>query len=133
MRAAAVRADISVTPLVDVSMVLLVIFLVVTPLANREVELPTATRPEAWPVPPVRARITVEFGDPPRIFLDDDPAPLSVPALEALLRAIHAGHPRREIVLRADRRLPYAEVKRVIQTVREAGFEAVGLVAERPR
>ena len=126
-----IRADIHVTPLVDVSMVLLVIFLVVTPLANREIELPGATSLEPWPVPPARARITVEFGDPPRIFLDDDPGPLSVPALEALLRAIHAGHPRREIVVRADRRLPYSEVKRVIRTVQEAGFQAVGLVAER--
>ena len=130
---AAIRAEINVTPLVDVSMVLLIIFLVVTPLANREVELPTATRPEAWPVPPDRARITVEYGEPPRIFLDDDPAPLSVPALEALLRAIHAGHPRREIVVRADRRLSYSEVKRVIQAVQDAGFSAVGLVAERSR
>jgi biopolymer transport protein ExbD len=127
---AALRAEINVTPLVDVCMVLLIIFMVVTPLANREVELPSATRPEAWPVPPVRARITVEHGNPPRIFLDDDPGPLTVPALEALLRAIHAGHPRREVVVRADRRLPYSEVKRVVQAVREAGFEAVGLVAE---
>ena len=130
-----IRADIHVTPLVDVGMVLLVIFMLhgATPLANHEVELPGATAPEPWPVPPARARITVEFGDPPRIFLDDDPGPLSVPALEALLRAIHAGHPWREIVVRADRRLPYSEVKRVIRMVREAGFPAVGLVAERPR
>jgi biopolymer transport protein TolR len=125
------RADINVTPLVDVCMVLLIIFMVVTPLANGEVELPRTTRPEAWPVPPVRSKITVEYADPPRIFLDDDPGPLSVPALEALLRAIHAGHPGREIVLRADRRLAYAEVKKVIQTIQEAGFRAVGLVAER--
>jgi biopolymer transport protein ExbD len=130
---AALRADIQVTPLVDVCMVLLIIFMVVTPLTNREVELPRATRPEAWPAPPVRSRITVEFGEPPRIYLDDDPSPLSQPALEALLGAIYAGHPRREIVLRADRRLPYSEVKRVIQAVREAGFPAVGLLAERPR
>jgi biopolymer transport protein ExbD len=129
----AIRADIHVTPLVDVCMVLLILFTVITPLANREVDLPRAARPEAWPVPPVRSRITVEYGDPPRIFLDDDPSPLSQPALEALLRAIHAGHPRRQIVLRADRRLRYSDVKRVIRTVREAGFEAVGLVAERSR
>lgn len=129
----AVRADINVTPLVDVCLVLLIVFLVVTPLANHEVEVPRASSSEPWPVPPVRARITVEYGDPPRIFLDDDPAPLSVPALETLLRAIYAGHPRREIVVRADRRLPYSEVKRVIQAVQEAGFAAVGLVAERQR
>ncbi len=127
----ALRADINVTPLVDVCMVLLIIFMVVTPMANGEVELPKATQPEAWPAEPTRSKITLEFGDPPRISLDNDPGPLSVAALEALLRAIRAGYPRREIVLRADRRLPYAEVKRVIQTVQDAGFPAVGLVAER--
>ena len=129
----ALRADINVTPLVDVCMVLLIIFMVVTPMANGEVELPKATQPEAWPAEPTRSKITLEFGDPPRISLDNDPGPLSVPALEELLRAIRAGYPRREIVLRADRRLPYAEVKRVIQTVQDAGFPAVGLVAERRR
>ena len=40
--------------------------------------------------------------------------------------------PRREIAVRADRRLSYAEVKRVLRIAREAGFPAVGLVAERP-
>ncbi len=127
------RADINVTPLVDVCLVLLIVFMVVPPLVSGEVELPQATQPEAWPAEPRRSRITVEYGDPPRISLDDDPGPLSVPALETLLRAIRAGHPRREIILHADRRLPYAEVKRVIQTVQEAGFPAVGLVAEKPR
>lgn len=130
---ATLRAEINVTPLVDVCLVLLIIMMVVTPLAGGEVKLPQATEPEAWPAEPQRSKITVEYGDPPRISLDNDPGPLSFPALETLLRAIRAGHPRREIVLRADRRLPYAEVKRVIQTVQEAGFPAVGLVAERSR
>ena len=130
---AALAAEINVTPLVDVCLVLLIIFMVVTPLANGEVKLPVATRPEAWPVEPARSRITLEFGDPPRIPLDNDPGPLSMPALESLLRAIRKGHPGREIVLRADRRLSYAEVKKVLESVQAAGFLAVGLVAERPR
>jgi biopolymer transport protein TolR len=128
----AVQADINVTPLVDVCLVLLIIFMVVTPLVNGEVELPVATTPDAWPVEPVRSRITLEYGDPPKIAIDDDAGPLSLEALDSVLRALRAGHPNREIVLRADRRLPYSEVKKVLQSVREAGFPAVGLVAERP-
>ena len=127
----ALRADINVTPLVDVCLVLLIVFVVVTPLANHEVELPKVELPQVWPAAPARSRITLEFGDPPRISLDDDPGPLSLEALDTLLKAIRAGSPNREIVLRADRRLPYAEVKKVLQTVQEAGFPAVGLVAER--
>ena len=62
---------------------------------------------------------------------DDDPNPMGEAALETLLRAIHAQDPRREISLRADRRLAYGEVKRVLRFVQAAGFPAVGLVAER--
>ena len=129
----AIAADINVTPLVDVCLVLLIIFMVVTPLANGEVELPIVTRPEVWPAEPARSRITLEYGDPTRISLDDDPGPLSMPALASLLRAIRHGHPRREIVIRADRRLPYSEVKKILESIQEAGFPAVGLVAEKPR
>jgi biopolymer transport protein ExbD len=127
----ALRADIHVTPLVDVGLVLLIVFLVVTPLANREVELPKVELPDTWPAEPARSKITLDYGEPPRISLDDDPGPLSIEALDTLLRAIRTGYPNREIVLRADRRLPYSEIKKVLQTVQEAGFAAVGLVAER--
>jgi biopolymer transport protein ExbD len=132
-KASSIRADINVTPLVDVCMVLLIIFMVVTPLANGEVELPKAETSEPWPAEPARSRITLGYGDPPKISIDDDPGPLSLPSLETLLRAIRDKYPRREIVLRADRRLSYAEVKRVIRAIQEAGFPSVGLVAERSR
>ena len=127
----ALRADINVTPLVDVCLVLLIVFLVVTPLANREVELPRVELPQVFRAEPAPSRITLEHGDPPRISLDDDPGPLSLEALDTLLHAIRSGSPSRAIVLRADRRLPYSEVKRVLESVQEAGFPAVGLVAER--
>jgi biopolymer transport protein TolR len=129
----AIQADINVTPLVDVCLVLLIIFMVVTPLVNGEVELPVVNTPDPWPVEPVRSRITLEYGNPPKISIDDDTGPLSLEALNAVLEALRARYPNREIVLRADRRLPYSEVKKVLQSVQEAGFPAVGLVAERPR
>ena len=93
------RADINVTPLIDVCLVLLIVFMVVTPLVNGEVELPVVNTPDAWPVEPVRSRITLEYGDPPRISIDDDDGPLSLEALDSVLRAIRAGYPNRQIVL----------------------------------
>jgi biopolymer transport protein TolR len=129
----ATAAEINVTPLVDVCLVLLIIMMVVTPLAEADVELPRAEEPERWPAEPERSKVTLRFGSPPVVVLDDDPGPLSPDALETLLRAIHSGSPRREIVVRADRRLTYGEVKKVLQTVQDAGFASVGLVAERNR
>jgi biopolymer transport protein ExbD len=127
----ALRAEINVTPLVDVCPVLLIIFMVVTPLLNR-VELPQAPEPEAWPAEPVKTRITLAFGPPVAISVDDDPGPLSEPALETLMRALHERQPARQILVRADRRLAYGEVKRVLRIVQAVGFASVGLVAERP-
>jgi biopolymer transport protein TolR len=127
----AVRAEINVTPLVDVCLVLLIIFMVVTPLFNA-VRLPEAPEPEPWGTEPARSKITLSYGPPVAVRVDDDPNPLDDGALAILLAAMHNTDPRREIALRADRRLPYAEVRRVLQAIQEAKFPAVGLVAERP-
>ena len=125
------RAEMNVTPLVDVCLVLLIIMMVVTPLMTAPVELPRASEPEAWGAEPARSKVTLSLGPPVAIRVDDDPNPMGEEALETLLKAIHARDPRREISLRADRRLAYGEVKRVLRFVQEAGFPAVGLVAER--
>jgi len=125
------RAEINVTPLVDVCMVLLIIFMVVTPLLN-QVELPKAPEPGAWPVEPARTRVTLALGPPVAISVDDDPGPLSEAAFETLLRALHEQQPYRQILLRADRRLAFGEVKRILRIVQAVGFASVGLVAEKP-
>ena len=65
------------------------------------------------------------------VRVDDVPNPLDDSALGILLGALHRTDPRREIVLRADPRLPYAEVKRILKAIQAAKFPAVGLVAER--
>jgi biopolymer transport protein TolR len=126
------RAEINMTPLVDVCLVLLIIFMLVTPMLAPPVELPKTDSPEPFDAQAPRSKITIAAGRPARVTVDDDPSPLSDPALEALLAALHAGGPSREIVLRADRSLPYAEVKRVLRLVQSAGFRDVGLAAERP-
>src|SRR5262245_23542124 len=125
------RAEINVTPLVDVCLVLLIIFMVVTPLLN-QVELPQAPEPAAWPAGPARTRITLALGPPVTISVDDDPGPLSEAALEELMRALHALQPERQVLVRADKRLAYGEVKRILRIVQAVGFASVGLVAEKP-
>jgi biopolymer transport protein ExbD len=128
-----IQAEINVTPLVDVCLVLLIIFMVVTPLMEHAVELPQAESASPWPAEPARSKVTLAYADgtPPAISLDNDPGPLSEPAFQELIRALYDQNPRREILVRADRRLAYGEVKRVLGYVRAAGFSNVGLVAER--
>jgi biopolymer transport protein TolR len=129
----AVQSEINVTPLVDICMVLLVIFMVITPLMEREVELPRAETAMPWPSPPARSKVTLAFADPPALSVDDDPGPLSEAAFRELILALHEQNPRREILVRADRRLAYGDVKRILVDLQQAGFASVGLVAERPR
>jgi biopolymer transport protein TolR len=128
-----IQAVINVTPLVDVCMVLFVIFMVVTPLMDREVELPQAESPQPWPAPPARTKVTLAYGTPPALFVDDEPGPLSDTAFQVLIQALHEQNPRREILVRADRRLAYGDVKRILGYLQTAGFASVGLVAKRPR
>jgi biopolymer transport protein TolR len=128
-----IQAEINITPLVDVCLVLLIIMMVVTPLAEREVQLAQAESSVPWPVEPARSKVTIAYGTPPAVSLDDDPGPLSESAFRELARALHEQNPRREIVVRADRRLAYGDVKRVLAELQGAGFGSVGLVAERPK
>jgi biopolymer transport protein TolR len=107
--------------------------MVVTPLVEREVQLPQAESSLPWPAEPARSKVTIGFGNPPAISLDDDPGPLSESAFRELVRALHDQNPRREIVVRADKRLVYGDVKRVLAELQGAGFGSVGLVAERPK
>jgi len=123
------RADINVTPLIDVCLVLLIVFMLVTPLLTVPVELPEGTLLSPFSPEAPRAKITIAAGPPARVTVDEDPQSLSEPALETLLAALYAQGPNREIVIRADRRLPYAEVKRVFRAVQAAGFRSVGLAA----
>ena len=125
------RAEINVTPLVDVCLVLLIIFMLVTPLLTTPVELPAAADPQAFAAETPRTKITLAAGPPVRVTVDDDRTPLSDPALETLLAALHAQGAGRQIVLRADRRLRYGDVKRVLKVIQGAGFRDVGLAAER--
>ena len=69
------RSDINVTPLIDVCLVLLIVFMVVTPLITserREVELPAADDPEKQPEEPKPFPVWIVFADPPGILAGPD-------------------------------------------------------------
>lgn len=125
---------IAVAPLVDICLVLLLIFMLVTPLLRPgEVELPLAANPERMPENPNQYQISLSAGSPPRVSLGSNPAPVSAALFRAAIADLHAADPHRQLVLRADRRLAYGDVKDVLRTIRRAGFVNAGLIAERSR
>jgi biopolymer transport protein ExbD len=125
-------ADINVTPMADVMIVLLIIFMVVTPLLQKgvDVKLPEAGNTDERkdepkiPVVAVRRDTTVFLG---MERLDSQAALL--PLLREMVRDMPEG--ARMAYLKADEQLPYSEVMEVMDLCREAGIEEVALIAER--
>ena len=128
--------QINVTPLVDVVLVLLIIFMVVTPMLDQgPVRLPLTARPAAHPD---QKRIVVVLNESHGLFLNVPgestlAASMSQAQLEARIRDAHARDAALPIAVKADSRLTYGDVKAVLMTIQRAGFPQVGLVArERP-
>ena len=120
-------SQINVTPLVDVMLVLLVIFMVTAPIIQQgvTVDLPkTRAAALASQEDPLVVGVTKDGA----VYLNDNVIPL--PDLRAKLEAIGREKPDRALLLRADRSVPYGDVVRVIAAIKEAGIQKLGMVTE---
>ena len=125
-----IRSDINVTPLVDVCLVLLIIFMVVTPmLSGGKVDLPQTDQPSKKPESSKQISIEVEFANPPKLSIDHNAYPRD--QFERQLNEIYQRSPNKEIVIKADRRLTWGQVKEIMKVTKDAGFENVGLIADK--
>ena len=125
------QSDINVTPLVDVCLVLLIIFMVVTPLLQNgiAVQLPTTDNPDKKPENASQKLITVGWATPPAYYLEADQ--LSKENLQKRLEELYQRSPNAEIIIKADQRLKYGDIKEVMRLAKEAGFQNVGLIADK--
>jgi biopolymer transport protein ExbD len=124
-----IRGDINVTPLVDVCLVLLIIFMVVTPMLQPgvDVALPQTSSPEK--MPETARQLTVSVKQDGNVFVEEKWVPEQ--DLEARFGEIYTNEPDRQVVVKGDSRLKYKEVRRVMQLLNEAGFGRVGLVTQK--
>jgi biopolymer transport protein TolR len=122
-------SQINVTPLVDVMLVLLIIFMVTAPILQQGVtiDLPKVA---AGPLTGEEEQLVVNVTKAGQVFLNDTPVTLD--QLTAKLQAIAAARPDRPLYVRADQAVAYGEVMRVMGAVRAAGLTRVGLVTEPP-
>jgi biopolymer transport protein ExbD len=116
--------EINVTPLVDVVLVLLLVFMVTAPMMSRgiDVSLPVANQPRA----DEEERVTVSMNASDRIYIGDQ---LVTPAmLEDRLRAMMEVRASKVVYLRADESLRYGRVIAVVDVIKRAGVEQIGFV-----
>ena len=121
-------SEINVTPLVDVMLVLLIIFMITTPLLESgiEVDLPkTASGPLNTAED---SQLILAITKDKSIFLNKTKLPIKT--LREKLHAIYSNRSNKQLYVRADQAVPYGFVAQVMAEIRLSGIEAVGLVTE---
>ena len=119
-------AEINVIPLVDVVLVLLIIFMVTAPMLYRGMDITLPTSSTNTIKPEERVVLTVERDQ--KVYVDKDSVPVGV--LESKLRTIKQRNSDVSVFLRADRDVPYGIVVQVMDSVKRAGIEKLGMVTD---
>jgi biopolymer transport protein ExbD/biopolymer transport protein TolR len=122
-------SDINMTPLIDVMLVLLVIFMISAPLmtASLKLDLPTAEGATPSEAP---SFLSVSLTTDGALYLSDEA--LEDAVFDARLRAAAAAQPGLEVRLRADQAVPYGRVAALIGRLQQAGLNRIAFVAEAP-
>ena len=122
-------SDINVTPMVDVMLVLLVIFILTAPLmaSSIKLDLPKTDAAKASEAPKFVTLVVDKTG---QIFLND--APIDLAALKTSLTQTAVKNPDTEVQLRADVAVPYGKVVEVMGAAQKAGLNRIGFVADAP-
>jgi len=120
-------ADINVTPMVDVMLVLLVIFMITAPLlqVGVPVDLPKTS---AQQVGGKEEPLVVSVNSKGEVFLGE--APYDIPALAAKLKAVHQEKPDQRVFMRGDKTVDYGKMMEVMGVVIDSGFRQLGLLGE---
>jgi biopolymer transport protein TolR len=128
LSAAGLNSDINVTPLVDVCLVLLIIFMVVTPMLQKgvPVNLPVTEDPEKTPDTDKQLQISVKSDG--TVYLGS--LPVLKEQMQSELEKIHERTPDREIAVKGDKLVKYGAVLDALKACREVGFNNVGLIAQ---
>ncbi len=123
------QAAINITPLVDVVLVLLIIFMVMAPQMRKgpDVNLPNTAKPSEQG--DERGRILVSVDDAGGLWINDQS--VTAEHFSDALRAAVGAEPDPKVVIRGDARLKFREVRQTMLALEQAGFRGVGLIAKR--
>ncbi len=131
-RVSSTLSEMNVVPLVDVMLVLLIIFMVASPMIQRgiDVRLPVATGASQISGERVYVTIRDDFRQSQRVFLGKEE--LRMEALQERVRQRMEASADKKVYLQADRRVVYDDIVKVIDVMKAAGVQDVGLVTDIP-
>ena len=120
-------SDINMTPLIDVMLVLVVIFIITAPLlaSSIKLDLPKTDAAKAGDAP---KSVTVVMDATGQAYLKDQPVALD--ELARLLSVSAQANPETEVLLRADKTVPYGRIVEVMGAAQKAGLNRIGFVAD---
>jgi biopolymer transport protein TolR len=128
------NSDINVTPFVDICLVLLIIFMVVTPMLQEgiQVNLPYARHTEKHEDDEAHAivvAVKTEKGGAQSVFVQKKPVPRD--QYLSTMTEVHDRMPDKSVLIKADRDMKYGDVRKMMIETNEAGFSEVSLVTEK--
>ena len=123
-----VKGDINVTPLVDVCLVLLIIFMVVTPMLQQGVDVLLPGGPHAEKKPGKEGDLIISVKPDGTVFVGQDWIPDR--NLSTYLKAEHDKNPSRAVMLKADKRINFGKIRTVMKAANDADFTAVSILTE---
>lgn len=124
------KSDINVTPLVDVCLVLLIIFMVVTPMLQQGIDVLLPAGPHAEKKPGDEADLIISVKNDGSVFVGQSWIPDK--NLATYLRAEHQRDPNRTVLLKADKRINYGKIRQVMRAANEAEFTQVAILTDAP-
>lgn len=122
-------STINVTPLVDVVLVLLIIFMVAAPMLQMGIDV-NLPRVKAKSIDVTEEKLVLTVNGTREVFLNK--SRITLPELRVKLENIFAGRIDRDLFLKADKNVPYGFVVEVMSEVRKAGVDKLGMITEPP-
>jgi biopolymer transport protein ExbD len=126
-----VKADINVTPLVDVMLVLLIIMMLVAPMLQQGVALKLPTAANTTDKPEVQGQTVVAIGRDKTMYLNSKAIPEN--DLARKVNEYLENQKDKVVIIRADEEVEYSAVMAAMDQLRQAGVEDIGLITERKK
>ncbi len=126
-----VKSDINITPYIDILLVLLIIFMVITPVRQMDLEVkvpqPAPDTPETKAPPPTDV-IVVSMSETAQLAINQEP--ILIGELQKKLLDIYSARANKNMFISASAKLPYGDVVKIIDIAKGAGVQDVGLLTE---